>query len=165
MNNQIDPITVMLFFALICSVCCTMAAYNFGKADGRKQATDDWNELLNKVEKNNKSTVDGYKELIDELMLTIENKSKIIEEFKKLHIEDVKETKKEPVQRLWKVGDKFTVKGDPYNPMYTVGEIIQGDAVKIHWTNGYTTFSCKVVDSIWGKEWILVQDTNPSDGC
>lgn len=160
MNNQIDPMTVMLFFALICSVCCTMAAYNFGKADGSKKAANDWNKLLEEVQKNNAKLIAEYKELIDELMHTIENKSLIIEELKKLHIEQ-----KEPVQRLWKIGDRC--KHRSANSIAKIAEV-SNNTVVMSTEKGMhlTSYSTEEVDKYFNDGiWILVKDTDPVDGC
>lgn len=165
MNNQIDPMTVMLFFALICSVCCTMAAYNFGKVDGSKKATNDWNKLLEESQKNNAKLIAEYKELIDELMHTIENKSLIIEEFKKLDIEDVKGTKKEPVQRLWKVGDKCK-----HRSALSIAKVekMSNDRVFMSTLDNLplVSYSIEEVDKYFNEGiWILVHDNDPVDGC
>lgn len=160
MNNQIDPITIILFFSVVIGLLCIMAGYNFGKVDGSKKAANDWNKLLEEVQKNNTGIIGEYKELIDELMLTVENKTKIIEELKKLHIE-----KKEPVQRLWKVGDKFTIGKRP--DIYKISAIKDDKIILneldldiIKWP------TIKDADENFNEgRWILLKDTDPVEGC
>lgn len=157
MNNQIDPITIILFFSVVITILATMAAYNFGKSDGSKKAANDWNKLLEEVQKNNTGIIGEYKELIDELMLTVKNKTKIIEELKKLHIE-----KKEPVQRLWKVGDKFTI--GTFSTIHKITGIKEGQLLLNGEEDMWPTL--ELADKYFNDGiWILVKDNDPVDGC